>query len=75
MGDLVRTETPIRRRKPVFAVAGLFDEPSAELRSSRSTIVSVKDLVVGSGIAFEEHGDHMLKGVPGVWDVFAVVSC
>jgi class 3 adenylate cyclase len=33
---------------------------------------TVKDLVVGSGIAFDDRGDHQLKGVPGTWRVFAV---
>ena len=32
----------------------------------------VKDLVVGSGITFEDRGLHVLKGVPGEWRVFAV---
>ena len=32
----------------------------------------VKDLVVGSGLAFREHGTHVLKGVPDEWQVFAV---
>jgi class 3 adenylate cyclase len=34
---------------------------------------TVKDLVVGSGIAFEDRGSHTLKGVPGEWQLFAVV--
>ena len=34
---------------------------------------TVKDLVVGSGIAFEDRGTHTLKGVPGEWHLFAVV--
>jgi class 3 adenylate cyclase len=33
---------------------------------------TVKDLVVGSGIAFDERGEHVLKGVPGEWRLFAV---
>jgi class 3 adenylate cyclase len=33
---------------------------------------TVKDLVAGSGIAFEERGEHELKGVPGSWRLFAV---
>jgi class 3 adenylate cyclase len=33
---------------------------------------TVKDLVVGSGIAFADRGEHALKGVPGVWKLFAV---
>jgi class 3 adenylate cyclase len=31
---------------------------------------TVKDLVAGSGISFEERGAHELKGVPGEWRVF-----
>ncbi len=33
---------------------------------------TVKDLVVGSGITFEDRGRHPLKGVPGDWQLFAV---
>ena len=35
---------------------------------------TVKDLVAGSGIAFDDRGEHELKGVPGSWRVFAVAS-
>jgi class 3 adenylate cyclase len=31
---------------------------------------TVKDLVAGSGLSFEERGPRALKGVPGVWDLF-----
>ena len=33
---------------------------------------TVKDLVAGSGIGFAERGEHVLKGVPDRWRVFAV---
>lgn len=33
---------------------------------------TVRDLVVGSGIEFEERGVAQLKGVPGEWSLFAV---
>jgi class 3 adenylate cyclase len=33
---------------------------------------TVKDLVAGSGIEFEDRGPHELKGVPGEWRLFAV---
>jgi class 3 adenylate cyclase len=33
---------------------------------------TVKDLVAGSGIEFEDRGSHELKGVPGQWRLFAV---
>jgi class 3 adenylate cyclase len=32
---------------------------------------TVKDLVSGSGLSFEEHGVHELKGLPGEWRVYA----
>jgi class 3 adenylate cyclase len=33
---------------------------------------TVKDLVAGSGIAFEDRGTHELKGIPGEWKLYAV---
>jgi class 3 adenylate cyclase len=33
---------------------------------------TIKDLVVGSGLDFEDRGTHELKGVPGDWHLFAV---
>jgi class 3 adenylate cyclase len=33
---------------------------------------TVKDLVAGSGFAFEDRGEHELKGVPGAWRLYAV---
>jgi class 3 adenylate cyclase len=33
---------------------------------------TVTDLVVGSGLEFDDRGEHDLKGVPGRWQVFAV---
>jgi class 3 adenylate cyclase len=35
---------------------------------------TVADHVVGSGIGFEDGGDRELKGVPGVWRLFAVAG-
>jgi class 3 adenylate cyclase len=32
---------------------------------------TVKDLVAGSGIEFEERGTHELKGVPGEWRLYS----
>ena len=39
-----------------------------ELLASRT----VKDLVIGSGIAFADRGVHTLKGVPDDWQLYAV---
>jgi len=36
------------------------------------TTSTVKDLVVGSGVSFEERGPKVLKGVEGTWPVFTV---
>jgi class 3 adenylate cyclase len=47
----------------VAALAG----PSEVLASS-----TVKDLVAGSGLEFEDRGARELKGVPGEWRIFAV---
>lgn len=33
---------------------------------------TVKDLVAGSGISFDDRGEHELKGVPGKWAIYAV---
>jgi class 3 adenylate cyclase len=35
---------------------------------------TVKDLLAGSGVAFEDRGEHELKGVPGTWHLFAAGS-
>ena len=42
-------------------------EPGEVLVSS-----TVKDLVAGSGLAFEDRGQHELKGIPGAWHLYAV---
>jgi hypothetical protein len=33
---------------------------------------TVKDLMVGSDITFEERGERELKGIPGAWRLYAV---
>ena len=35
---------------------------------------TVKDLVAGSGIRFEERGEHQLKGIPDPWHLFALTG-
>ncbi|HEX6262303.1 MAG TPA: adenylate/guanylate cyclase domain-containing protein [Actinomycetota bacterium] len=35
---------------------------------------TVRDLVVGSGIDFEDRGEHSLKGVPGTWRLLRVTG-
>jgi len=49
----------------VSALAG----PNDVLLSS-----TLRDLVIGSGLEFEDRGAHTLKGVPGEWHLFAVAT-
>ena len=46
----------------------------AALAGAGEVLVSgtVKDLVAGSGIRFDDRGEHTLKGVPGAWRLFLV---
>jgi pimeloyl-ACP methyl ester carboxylesterase/class 3 adenylate cyclase len=48
----------------------------AALAQAGEVLVSgtVKDLVVGSGIRFDERGTHVLRGVPGEWPVYLVAD-
>jgi class 3 adenylate cyclase len=48
----------------------------ASLAGPGEVLVSstVKDLVAGSGLAFVDRGVHTLRGVPGEWRLFAVVT-
>jgi class 3 adenylate cyclase len=46
------------------------------LAASSEVLVSqtVKELVAGSGLVFEDKGDHELKGIPERWRLYRVVS-
>jgi class 3 adenylate cyclase len=46
----------------------------ASLAAPGEVLVSstVKDLVAGSGLSFEDRGDHQLKGIPDEWRLFAL---
>jgi class 3 adenylate cyclase len=35
---------------------------------------TVRDLVAGAGLDFEERGEHELKGVPGTWKLYAITA-
>jgi class 3 adenylate cyclase len=62
---LVRAELSSFRGVEIKATG---DGPSEILVSS-----TVTDLVAGSGIQFEDRGRHELKGVPGTWQLYAVL--
>ena len=48
----------------------------AALAAGGEVLVSqtVKDLVAGAGVEFEERGEHELKGVPGTWRLYEVAD-
>ena len=50
-------------------MSGALADPGEVLVSS-----TVKDLVVGSGLSFEDRGMHTLKGVPDSWHLYAVAN-
>ena len=35
---------------------------------------TVRDLVSGSGLRFDDRGAHALKGIPGEWQLYAVAG-
>jgi class 3 adenylate cyclase len=48
----------------------------AEFARADQVVVSqtVKDLVAGSGLKFEDLGTHALKGIPDSWRLYGVVA-
>jgi class 3 adenylate cyclase len=53
----------------IGARVSAFAGPNEVLVSS-----TLRDLVIGSGLEFEDRGAHQLKGVPGDWHLLAVAS-
>jgi class 3 adenylate cyclase len=62
-GDLSGLAVHIASRVGARAGAG-------EILVSRT----VTDLVAGSGLEFDDRGEHELRGVPGTWPLFAVAA-
>ena len=62
------------RGEDIGGIAAHIGQRVSTLAAPGKVLVSstVKDLVVGSGIGFEDRGEHELKGVPGTWRLFAV---
>ena len=58
----------------ISGIAVHIGERVCELAAEREVLVSstVKDLVVGSALAFEDRGVHQLQGVPGEWRLYAL---
>ena len=69
-------EIEVRADDDVAGVAVHIGARVAQHAGAAEVLVSstVKDLVAGSGIEFDDRGEHELKGVPGTWRLFSVVS-
>ena len=53
----------------IGARVGALADPSEVLVTS-----TVKDLVAGSGLSFEDRGEHRLKGIPDAWHLYALAA-
>ncbi|MDQ1509438.1 MAG: hypothetical protein QOG50_1282 [Actinomycetota bacterium] len=67
-------ELQVRPGGDVSGVAVHVAQRVSDIASPGEVLVSgtVKDLVAGSGITFEDRGTHTLKGIPDEWHLFAV---
>jgi class 3 adenylate cyclase len=65
-----------RRAGDISGIAVHIGARVSSLAGAGEVLVSrtVKDLVAGSGLVFEDRGSHTLKGVPDDWQLFAVRS-
>jgi class 3 adenylate cyclase len=70
----VHTGEVERRGDDIAGIAVHIGARVAALARGDEVLVSasVPPLVVGSGLNFEDRGDHSLKGVPGEWRVFSL---
>ena len=62
------------RVHPLSSAVAMALAPFASHAATSEVLVSrtVKDLIAGSGLHFEDHGKHALAGIPGGWRLFAV---
>ena len=72
----VHTGEVERRGEDVAGIAVHIGARVAAVASAGEVLVSgtVPPLVVGSGLDFDDRGEHELKGVPGTWRLFAVAG-
>ena len=69
-GEVELTESDVR------GIAVHIASRVAQIGGADDVLVSrtVKDLVAGSGIKFEDFGVHTLKGIPEAWQVFRAIN-
>ena len=65
-----------QRAEDVSGIAVHIAQRVSSLAGAGDILVSrtITDLVTGSGLEFDDRGDHELKGVPGRWHVYSVKS-
>jgi class 3 adenylate cyclase len=70
VGEIERADTGIR------GIAVHIGARVASLAGPGEILVSstVRDLVAGSGLVFEDAGEHALKGVPDRWHLYRVAE-
>jgi class 3 adenylate cyclase len=63
-----------RRGEDIAGIAVHLTQRVAALADAGEALVTrtMVDLVAGSNLGFDERGAHELKGVPGLWQLFAV---
>lgn len=69
IGEVTRTEQDVSGITVATGARVMAAAGPAEVLVSQT----VRDLVAGSGLAFEETGEHSLKGVPGVWQLYRAI--
>jgi class 3 adenylate cyclase len=64
------------RGDDVTGIAVVIGQRVSALANGGEVLVSstVKDLVAGAGIQFDNRAEHPLKGVPGTWQLYAVAD-
>ena len=75
----IRCAMAIRDAVPAWASAGLpciSAQRVSALAGPNDVLVSgaLRDLVIGSGLEFDDRGAHELKDVPGEWHLSAVAT-
>ena len=66
-------ECELHDGKPSGLAVNIGARTAAEADAGEILVTStVRDLVAGSGLVFEERGERELKGVPGAWRLYAV---
>jgi class 3 adenylate cyclase/pimeloyl-ACP methyl ester carboxylesterase len=68
-------ECELHDGKPAGLAVNIGARAAAEAAAGEILVTStVRDLVAGTGLSFEDRGEHELKGVPGTWRLYAAAE-